>query len=261
MKKVFDILIITSAHAITVTNDFLVTPFFAEYIKQIQILCIRFTKRNTVFMNPKNYPKVNIASLLQRANDLITVCTHDKEYLKQYGLTDTMVDELDRLFVLSEQAFVDHAMCRDTLKEKQRGLAKCYKEVYILRSSLAEHIKRLCLLLNIEFKLPSYSSRKQQADLVQDLHDLATVCMKYKGQFVQQQFDPSLIDQAFTLSEMLSQAIVDVTVYRESDLADALQKRNELFIQTRQLMLTICVIGRNAYNNNPAARKNFSRVG
>jgi predicted DNA-binding protein YlxM (UPF0122 family) len=212
-------------------------------------------------MNTKNYPKINIASLLQRANDLITVCSRDKEYLKQYGLTDAMIDELDRLFVESEQAFVDHVMCRDTLDEKQRTLALRYKEAYTLRSSLAEHIKRLCVLLNIEFKLPSYSCRKQQADLVQDLHDLATVCRTYKEQFTGHQFDPTLIDQALTLSETLSQAIVDVTVFRESVLAEALQKRNELFIQTRQLMLTICVIGRNAYNNNSEARKNFSRVG
>jgi predicted DNA-binding protein YlxM (UPF0122 family) len=212
-------------------------------------------------MNPKNYPKVNIASLLQRANDLITVCSRDKEYLQRYGLTDSMITELDRLFVQSEQAFVDHAMCRDTLDEKQCSLAHYYKEAYILRSNLAEHIKRLCRLLHIEFKLPSYSSRKQQADLVQDLHDLATVCRTYKEQFISQQFDPTLIDHAFTLSEMLSHVIVDVTVYRESVLADALQKRNEIFIQTRQLMLTICVIGRNAYNDNPDARKNFSCVG
>lgn len=154
-------------------------------------------------MNTRNYPKVNIASLIQRANDLITVCTRDFDYLKQYGLTKEMINELDRLFVQSEQAFVDHAMCKDTLDEKQRLLTLRYKEAYKLRSDLAEHIKRLCLLLNIELRLPSYSCRKQQADLVQDLHDLGTVCRTYKEQFIGQQFDTTLIDQAFTLSEAL----------------------------------------------------------
>jgi hypothetical protein len=137
-KKFFDSLFITDAPATTTGNVLLVTPPLAEYIKAVQILYIRFTKRNTSSVNTKNYPK---------------------------------------------------------------------------------------------------------------------------EQFTGHQFDPALIDQAFTLSEALSQAIVYVTVFRGSVLADALQKRNELFIQTRQLMLTICVIGRNAYNNNPESRKNFSRVG
>jgi hypothetical protein len=212
-------------------------------------------------MTPKNYPKVNIASLMQRANDLITVCTREKEHLKRYGLTDAMLDELDRLFVQSEQAFVDHAMCKDTLTEKQRALDLRSKEAYRLRSALAKHIRRAGKLLRIDISLPSYIKRKQQADLVQDLHDLATLARTQKELFRQKQFDISLIDQAFTLSDSLSQCIIDVTVYRGSTLEDAMRQRNALFNQMRQLMIDLCVIGRDAYSDNPEARKNFSRVG
>jgi hypothetical protein len=94
-------------------------------------------------MNTKKYPKVAIADLLQRANDLLTLCRRDHEVLKYFGLTDTHTGELDLLMKKSIELTTAHSCIQIEGVTRTSHYQRNLKDAIKLRAKLVKQLRTM----------------------------------------------------------------------------------------------------------------------
>jgi hypothetical protein len=211
-------------------------------------------------MIKKKYPKVAIGDLLQRANDLLTLCRRDLDVLQHYGLTDKHTVELDSLMQKSIEITTAHSCLYHESISRTSHCKSKMKEAIALRAKLVRQLRTMISIAGIDLKIPSYSKRLYKEDIVQDLNDLATACELSRDALSGAGFNFFIVNEAREVSRSFSQAITDLEVFRTVQYAAMLRKRNDILLELEQSITTICRIGRTAFASQPAYCNQYYRL-
>jgi hypothetical protein len=208
-------------------------------------------------LNKKPYPKKNIASLVQHANDLVLTCRNDRHELETAGF---QWEQVERLVVLLNECSNAEAEWRLT-KEKS-VIATMEHRLYLqecrqIRSRLSSSIRIVIKILGVDLKIPSYKKNWTQAEIVQDLNDLAVICRINHNLFEKTCFDFQLAEHAAFKAKELAEKIADIVVKRETQLSTHLNNRNSVCSELYESIKAICLFGRKAFVDNPLRRINY----
>jgi hypothetical protein len=208
-------------------------------------------------MNKKTYPKKNIASLVQHANNLVFISRHDRSELEKSGMQWSQVERLSTLLtecsIAEAQWRLTKENCILATKQHKLYLLECRK----IRTRLASNIRVAIRILGVDMKIPSYKNSWSGAELVQDLNDLAVICRTNHSLFEKTRFDFDLAEHSAFKAKELAETIANVIVERETRLSTQLEYRNSVCNELYEGIKTICLFGRKAFVNNPLRRINY----
>ena len=211
-------------------------------------------------MSNRQYPKIGIAALIQRANDLVVACRNDRAELEKAGLEWELVEKTASMVNLAADAAAQYQVAR----ERSARLTLRHKEFVLecrqLRSILAENLRIAERKKQIVLNVPSYKKRRLHANLVQDLYDLGVICRDNRECIEATGFDFALEAQAFQKSEELAEQIAERTVACSSGLLKLHTARNLLFDELHRTIQYICMFGRKVFKDNQARKKNYYAV-
>lgn len=208
-------------------------------------------------MDKKDYPKICIASFVQRANDLAFICYQDKPELQKAGLQWETVEQVAKLVKVCAKADANwriekRAMVRAT-EEHRAYIKECRK----LRSRLAENIRGSMRQAGKKIVLSKLSWNNGIAVIIQDLNDLAVISERLRGYLVNYNFDFDLAYQAACKSKELAKASANLILQRNTLRSTYLEPRNLLIKELRNKMKEICFYARKAFSGAPQRRVNY----
>lgn len=211
-------------------------------------------------MSRKLYPQISIASLIQRANDIVVACRKDRSELEKAGLRWELVERASVL--LKECSDTDAQL--QIIKQDNKLLTAHFKrylsQCRMMRNQLARQIRNAGVTLNVNFHLPQYKSHLSRADLVQDLNDLGVLCRKNRVLLEKTVFDFKLADQVSHKSKELAERIAEIEVDRSNTLTEQLLYRNALCKELYDLLKGICLIGRTTFMNDPQRIRFYQKI-
>ncbi len=192
------------------------------------------------------YPKVEISSLLQRANDIALACRRDKKELEDAGLNWAIVDSLVKLsnecLWLNAKLVVEKSKCTSGT----RRLDQFEKECRDFRSSIIRKMRAALELHPAPVPVLSYSEDRSRAKLIQDLCDLYVIIRENGPALARGGFDISLGERACERMQALSDLSVATVVSR--NIPDELIKeRNCLCHELMDLIMAICSLARGIF--------------
>ena len=202
-------------------------------------------------------PKINIAILIQRANDIFVAARRDRSDLEAYGLSWDTVLELANLVT---ECSVSEAKWR--LAHEDRIKETAALEAYVLeckrfRGSVVRKITTVAEVLPSAFHVPRFVRNSSRADLIQDLHDLYIFTKTYKTELDIVNFDPVISQEAIDRSNKLSMLDVHTKLNR-SDFSQVKEKRDMLCMRAYTLIQEICALARIVFENDPSAKDYLS---
>jgi hypothetical protein len=206
-------------------------------------------------MKNKEYPKISIAPLVQRANDIVTACYHDKEELLKVSLPWGKVERLAELVPALSDADALYQLqleCNAVATEK---LYEYINECKKLRTTIRAAINTAFKLCGLKLKIPGMSQKREQCEIIQDLNDLAVACQKNQKQFSKVHFDFMLEERAAQACKQLSEAIANLALEREGVETREFTTRKKIYDELCQVATEICLYGNNAFCDKPE-RKN-----
>jgi len=203
-------------------------------------------------------PQIPVATILQEANDLLTLVRDPKVWssLEAVGLTTATRDELERMIGATRATQSLWTVSRDRSKSdaqrerEERGatlrsdlLAACRFNLRDDRTALAT--------------LGAISQGDGVADLVQDLSDLATLIEQRRAAFERDKtFDPSKrAEEARSLSSEIAAGISGER--STSDQTAALELRDRAYTRLDDLVSTVREAGRYAFRSDAKLRGRF----
>ncbi len=211
-------------------------------------------------MKKREYPKISIGSLVQRANDLVTLCRADKGELEPAGLQWDLVNEIALLLKECSEADAKFKILKENLILERNNLRKFIKDCKNLRSCLAEMIRKSFHTIGTEVRLPQYYKNWNPEDIVQDLNDLAHICNNRRDELVKTNFDFSLSEKAAEVVPELSHYLAKIKLTQENSVSDAFEYRNRVYNELYMKMKQICFYGRRAFWDEPEHRKYYRAV-
>jgi hypothetical protein len=211
-------------------------------------------------MADRRKPKISIAKIVQRGNDLVMICNQDKEDLLKVGLQWEIVLKLGELVDLCSDADAQYQLRKESLRLATKLHQDFLRECKQLRSNLRETINWAFGFNYPGIKVPSLYQNKLKTDIVQDLFDLANICRAHHIEFEKVRFDFSLAERAATVSEELSISIADLDLQRESIKHEEMYTRDLLYNEIYDTIKEICIFGRYIFKNDPARRKRYCSI-
>ena len=168
--------------------------------------------------------------------------------------------ELDRLLQKSLELTTTYACLRLDGIEKTSRYKDQMNAAIALRARLSRQLRCMISITGIDLKIPPYSRRLYNADIVQDLNDLATACEISRDALAGAGFDFSIAHEARRLSRTLSDTITALEVFRFVKLDTTMYQRNDILQKLEDHINTICRIGRTAFSSQPAYCKQYFRL-
>jgi hypothetical protein len=211
-------------------------------------------------MNKKQYPKLNIALLIQRANDLVFVCRNDRLELETVGMRWELVEQIAVLLKECSDAealwkLVKENNSHDRTRYRQYVLT-CRK----LRARLAENIRFVFKKSGSNAKLPVMWKKVLPEEIIQDLNDLACICNLNKELFTQFNFNFALANIAAIKSKELSERTASLQVECETAVSKQFSHRYTIYTELTSKIKEICSFGRIAFSEVPDRRKNYYAI-
>ncbi|HEX2959075.1 MAG TPA: hypothetical protein VHO70_19725 [Chitinispirillaceae bacterium] len=206
-------------------------------------------------MKAKKYPKISIASLIQRASDITNTCYHDKEDLLKVLLPWDRVEQLAELIPLLSEA---DSLYQLQLECNAVATAKLYEyidECKKLRTKLRAAINTAFKLCGHKLKIPGMSQKREQCEIAQDLNDLAVVCQKNRESFSKVHFDFKLEERAVQACVKLSAEVADLALDRECVETREFTIRKKIYDELCQVATEICLYGNNAFCDKPERKR------
>lgn len=199
-------------------------------------------------------PKVNIASLIQKGNDLAVVCRRDRGELEAYGLDWTDVEELTRLVGECSQADAQWKAAKMSDTTARENLDEYAGECRRFRNHIIRQFRYGNEKRDAGNPIPKFIKNGSKADLVQDLHDCYVLCRTFTEKSGgKSNIDPGPGPEALKRSQTLSEMHVSVVLARNTS-NDLKLQRNILCNRMKVLIRIIAAHGRETFCNDPRKR-------
>jgi hypothetical protein len=208
---------------------------------------------------PPRYPNRNVASLIQRANDLVHACRRDKQELLAAGMDWQFVERAARLIPLLAQTEAECKLDREVRWTDTANLNSFVKECRKLRTRIATDLRTAAAAHSIPLRVPPLSNKCCRSELVQALADLSFIINSFKTELQQAHFDVSLAALVGDTATKLSLQMADIVLDREAPLP-RLEKRNTYFHELRTLLISICTFGRKSFPSDTRLRRAYRTI-
>lgn len=200
-----------------------------------------------------------IATALQEAQDLLELCRIPTVTvaLEEVGMKPGFDRELEVRIQAAREAQSAWIAARERIKPKEL-LELETEAVSLRRRMLAASRFNLRDVREAQVALATIRGGNGVDDLVQDLFDLASVCVKYAPAFdADRSFDvDEHIDKARTLGRRLSHVVSSVRL--GTDATAARELRDRAFSYMQELVNEIRFAGRYAFRDDPISVARFS---
>lgn len=203
-------------------------------------------------------PKVNMASFIQRANDLAVICRRDRAELEAHGLRWTEVEELARLVMVCSDAEARWRLAREDDTKARKELDVYAGECRLFRNRIVGRFRNGNEYAVTGYPVPKFKRSGGRAELVQDLHDCHVLCRTFSEKNGgKAPVDPDLGREALERSRKLSEMYATVVLGRQ-DSEELKQRRNMLYHRMYHLIRSICACGRHAFSDDPRITQYYS---
>lgn len=211
-------------------------------------------------MKNKNYLKINIPRLIQRANDIVVACYRDKCELTVEGLPWELVRELAEMVPVVSDIDMQYRLQKQTNSLSTSDLKEFIQKSIELRTLLAEDIRMALEFAGVNYKLEGKWKNRTQTQIVQDLNDLAVLARIYHNELSKTNFNFDRVNLAACTSKELSMVItaleLDREIFKSIDQSNRYTMLNNLYSK----MKVICRYGRKAFAKQPARRLPYRAI-
>jgi hypothetical protein len=203
-----------------------------------------------------DYPKIAVATLIQRASDIVAACDRDRNELCEAGLDWKNVEKLAGLIVPCADIDAEYRYQKQTDREKtalaRDRVVQCCK----LRNTTVNAVRAAFTLAGIEATVPVFPRKQAGAGVVQDLSDIAMYCHLNAEKLKKTHFDFHMAEEAENAAKELSEALAE-NGYNKTNPSELLEKRNRLCKELYEAMVEICGLGRNVFRKDVLRKKAY----
>jgi hypothetical protein len=205
-------------------------------------------------------PKNSVGTVLERVGILYSACRQDKEELLLVGLPWEKAELLPELLDKCAFAQSELTITREEWGRKKEELDTYIKECRDFRTRFADEIREVFKIEKIDYNVPGFKKTSRViSSLAQDLNDLAVLYRKSRPFLKQISYAEHLENEAVNRAMSLDEKMPQYRVYKKSAIADAVKKRNDLYLEVYDLYKEICCYGRRAFPDDPR-RKNYCTI-
>lgn len=208
-------------------------------------------------MKAKKYPKISIALLVQRANDITNACYNDKEELLSVLLPWEKVERLAELVPVLSEADALYQLQLECNSVATTKLYEYIDECKKLRSKIRAAINTAFKLCDLKVKIPGMSQKRERCEIAQDLNDLAVVCQKNRDSFSKVHFDFNLEERAVQACVKLSAEVAELALDRECVETKEFTARKKIYDELCKVATEICLYGNNAFCDKPERKRPY----
>jgi hypothetical protein len=206
-----------------------------------------------------DYPKIAVASLIQRASDLVTACRRDEKELRMAGLDWKYVEMLGGSIAKCADKEAEYQYQKDKNTEETALLAEYVRSCEMLRRDVAEAARIAFSLAKAEVPLPRIRGARSRIDLVQDLSDIAVFCRIHEEPLKKGRFNFSLVDKAARTAKELSDRLAEAA-FQKSTPSTLLEERNRICRKMHEAAVEICRIGRKVFRHDRFMKKAYISI-
>jgi hypothetical protein len=203
-----------------------------------------------------DYPKIAVASLIQRASDIVAACRRDRKELCEAGLDWKNVEKLDSLIVPCADIDAEYRYKKQTDREKTALVHGRVAQCRELRNTTVKAVRTAFILAGIEATAPIFPRKQASSGVVQDLSDIAVFCQLNAEQLKKTHFDFRMADKAGRAAKELADALAEYA-YNKTRPSELIEKRNRLCKELYEIMANICKIGKIIFEKDPLRRKAY----
>jgi hypothetical protein len=203
-----------------------------------------------------DYPKIAVASLIQRASDIVAACRRDRKELCQAGLDWKSVEKLAALIVPCADIEAQYRSQKQNDREKTALVRDRVVQCRELRDATVKAVRVAFISAGIEATVPVFLRNQAAAGVVQDLCDIAMFCHLNVEQLKKTRFDFRIADEAGKAAKELAETLAENS-YNKTRPSELLEKRNQLCKELYENMADICAIGRQTFEKDPLRRKTY----
>jgi hypothetical protein len=203
-----------------------------------------------------NYPKIAVATLIQRASDIVAACRRDRKELCDAGLDWKNVEKLSGLIAPCADIEAQYRNQKQNDREKTALVHDRVVKYRALRNTTVKAVRAAFVLAGIEAAVPVFPRKQAGAGVVQDLSDIATFCQLNAEQLKKTSFDFRMADKAGNSAKELAEALAE-NGYSKTRPSELLEKRNRICRELYEAMNDICKIGRLTFEKDPLRRKTY----
>ncbi len=152
-------------------------------------------------------PKISVASLVQRGSDLAAICRRDRTYLQRSGLPWEHVVAMHKAALELAESDAVWRVENDRRLLLTHKMKKLVATAFMLQKMVVRRMRVANALSGLNLKIPSFSERRSQADIIQNLNDLSVLGYYYIKNFKKWEIEPPLLRQAAVESKLLAERL------------------------------------------------------
>jgi hypothetical protein len=203
-----------------------------------------------------DYPKIAVATLIQRASDIVAACNRDRKELCEAGLDWKNVEKLAGLIAPCADMDAEYRYRKQTDREKTALVRDRVVQCCKLRNKTVNAVRAAFTLAGIEATVPVFPRKQAGAGVVQDLSDIAMYCHLNAEKLKKTHFDFQMAEEAENAAKELSEALAE-NGYNKTNPSGLLEKRNRLCKELYEAMNDICKFGRLTFEKDPLRKKTY----
>ncbi len=196
-------------------------------------------------------PSMPVDTYVQEANDLYHWCRDDRDALVHVGLDWSVVEDLPIRADAAGEAQSIWITAASTRERAQKQWAAAARPAYELRDELVHHMRfAFRKRSDLSAAVKSTAAGRGDANMIQDLIDLAVMGRSHLDLLTAVGFDPSELDRAAALSNELGSLKAEASVERANDPEKKLI-RDKAYTHLKEAVDRIRECGRFAFRKNP----------
>lgn len=204
------------------------------------------------------YPTMPMDTYVGEAQYLYKWCFDDKEKLVQAGLDWTLVEDLPVRCLAASEAQSNWHNVRFGREEAQQQWMLRSPAGYDLRDELL-HVMRYAYrdMPDLSVRVASVAEGASDADMIQDLNDLAVIGRETPEPLTAVGFDIARLDDAAAMSRELGELRADASVDKEAD-REKKQLRDQAYTHLKEAVDTIRECGQFVFWKNADRAKGYA---
>ena len=196
-----------------------------------------------------DYPKMDVAALIQRASDIRTACRRDRKGLAKAGLDWKKVEAVDGLIRACSEKEAEYGLQKEAKARETARLLEYVQSCARLRRDAAESAGIALSNAGAGIKTPVVRGGRSRVDLVQDLSDIAVFCRIHADCLEKGRFDSGIVEKAERTVKELSGALAEAELRKRTPSAQ-LEERNKICRELYKKCMELCRLGRMVFKND-----------
>lgn len=201
-------------------------------------------------------PRVCMATLLQKANDIAVACRRDRSELEAAGLDYEKVENLTTLGLECTFVEAEWRVSERECRSETAALEEYTKECRRKRSGIARKINAALVFYSARIPDPPVPADRSRASLIQHFCDLHVYIREYGEELRRGGLDTALKDEALELMQKLADMCTRTIVNRNRpELLK--RKRNRICQEIIRSISDICGFVRTVFRHDDPRLKDY----